>query len=973
MWGIGLSVQFRLIVYCCFFSSGAAGLVYEVVWARQLGLFLGITAFAHTAVITAYMAGLALGSWYFGRRSDATNRPLQLYAWLEIGVGLYAAMTPWAFTALQSAYAGMAGTAGVVGTTGHLARISIALVALLVPTFLMGGTLPSLVRGVTDRLAQLGSTTSRLYGINTLGAMTGTLLTGYVLIPQLGITTTIFVGVTLNLAVAALVLTTMRGSTAPEQPAVIEAQSDSRDEAAARVTVLVGFGAAGFAALLTQLAWIRALILMVGGSVYAFTIALACFLAGIGIGSLVYDRLFRTSAELTATSRLPHAAVTAGLAGLTIIAGVPLLAKLPEWFLAGYSAGLGDHFAQFQLYIFGLAFVLMFLPTLLMGVMFPLVAVIWTRQFAGAARGVGTAYAVNTAGTILGSLLGGLLILAWLGIQNSLVFAAAVYVSVGIVFWVGGTRGSSVSSRVGFPLGSLLVFAVCAWSLPPWDRVIWGNGVFYRPEHAVQGMEDRSLHDVMARNQLLYYEEGMDGTVVVSSDADQKYLVINGKPDASSVGDLQTQLMVGHMPALFHDHPRNALIIGLGSGITAGAVAAHDSIQQMTVLEILPEVVEASKYFVEENQHVLGDPRVELVTADARNYVLSTDETWDIIISEPSNPWISGISNLFTDDFFKLAKERLAPGGIMTQWFHSYSMGIEDVRSVLRTFSQSFAYVTVWHLQAGDLVMVGSDSPHELSLQRFARAQVDDKVGYDLKRARILSPRDMARLHLLSGDQLKSYIDGALLNTDDHPRIEFNAPRNLYSKTTRDNMVAIAKHIDRRTTALPLTGLATATETGIDVHAMELDIVFPDRSRISDVLARWLVWREPLEVDGEDHVGLGSSRQLQWLDLGVMHTVQATELAEMPPPTVMDDLLSSHLTLEAVGRGDISLHGGHQGRWLLTTRPGEIEVGIVWACPNRAAAFTRFLAYVRLPDPGVEQRESELVRLASHYRCQDPP
>jgi len=960
------------LIYACFFLSGAAGLIYEVVWARQLGLFLGITGFAHTAVITAYMAGLAAGSWYFGRRSDHTASPLRVYAWLEIGVGVYAATTPWLFSGLQSTYAGIAGVAGVVGTSGHLARITIALAALLIPTFLMGGTLPLLVRGVADTFSRLGTTTSRLYGVNTLGAMTGTLLAGYVLIRQFGITATIFTGVVINLAIAAAVLMVLRTMPEQDEPGTSDREAGVADGSGPRITVIIGFGAAGFAALLTQLAWIRALVLTVGGSVYAFTIALACFLAGIGIGSLTYNWIFPGSTRMTALARLPQTAVVAGLAGFTILAGIPLLAMLPEWFLAGYAAGLKDNFARFQAYIFGLAFALMFLPTLFMGVLFPLVTVIWTRHFASAGRGVGTAYAMNTAGTILGALLGGLLIVPWLGIQHSLVLAAGIYLLVAVTFWLAGTRSLSALGRSGLPVVSIVIFVTGTWYLPPWDSVVWGNGVYYRPEYTIEGMKEMSLHDVMAQNRLLYYEEGIDGTVAVSTDEDQKYLLINGKTDASSVGDLQTQLLLGHVPILFHKQPKKALIIGLGSGITAGAVAVHDSIEQITVLEILPEVVEASEFFIEENQHVLEDPRVELVSADARNYILAADQTWDIIISEPSNPWISGISNLFTRDFFQLARQQLAPGGIMTQWFHAYSMSVEDMKSVLRTFSESFAYVTVWHSQLGDILLVGAETPYDLSLQRFEQVQSDEKVGKDLERANMFSARDLARLHLLSGDQLKSYVAGAQLNTDDEPRIEFSAPRNLYAQTTRANMVSIATHMRGQPIVLPITGLARPSASGVDVQAMELDLVFPDRSTVSDLLARWLAWREPQVVDGEDYIGIGSSRQVQWRELGVPHMLRAILVEQQPTAAEMDDLLSSNLRQAPAESGDISMHGGHQGRWWLIAGVPDIELGIVWACPNKAGAFNRFFTYIRLPDPGKQFWGDELVRLAAHFRCQVP-
>ena len=287
-----------LLISACFFLSGLAGLIYEVVWARQLSLFLGITSYAHTAVITAYMAGLAAGSLYFGRRADRHPQPLKIYAWLEIGVGLYAAITPWLFTGLQLAYVSMSDVAQIGEMSGHLTRFSIALLALLIPTFLMGGTLPLLVRGFITELPELGKVTSRLYGINTLGAVLGTLLAGYLLLPEIGVKATIFTGVVINLAIASVVLALLHRvqpagvvrQTAQGEFTQRPAEPEESMPPGLRYVLLLGFGAAGFAALLTQMAWIRALILVVGGSVYAFTITLASFLAGIGLGSPFYTR-----------------------------------------------------------------------------------------------------------------------------------------------------------------------------------------------------------------------------------------------------------------------------------------------------------------------------------------------------------------------------------------------------------------------------------------------------------------------------------------------------------------------------------------------------------------------------------------------------------------------------------------------------------------------------------------------------------
>ncbi|MBT8062489.1 MAG: fused MFS/spermidine synthase, partial [Gammaproteobacteria bacterium] len=476
----------RGMVLLCFFLSGAAGLVYEVVWARQLSLFLGITSFAHTAVITAYMAGLAAGSLYFGRYADSSANPLRTYARLEIGICVYALMTPFMFDFLQAGYADIAGVAGISGMGGHLSRFAIALLALLIPTFLMGGTLPLLVRGFVSTLPELGRATGRLYGINTLGAMSGTLVAGYLLLPEFGIVITTFMAALVNLLIAIYILASIGASEGRREVATSH-KNEAVDAAPAsapvpvdrmtRIAILAGFGLAGFASLLTQMAWIRALIMVVGGSVYAFTITLASFLAGIGLGSLLYGWLLSRRWR-----HLQGAAVLALIIAFSLLAGLPILQKLPEWFLAGFSWLGFEHFMRFQFFIFALCFLIMIVPTVLMGALFPLVAVIWTRSNAHAAQGVGTAYAINTFGTIFGALLGGLFILPVTGVHNGIQLAASVYILSAILFWWPGSQGHSNLNRVAAVAVAIPLFLLAAAMIPPWDRAVMASGVYYRAD-----------------------------------------------------------------------------------------------------------------------------------------------------------------------------------------------------------------------------------------------------------------------------------------------------------------------------------------------------------------------------------------------------------------------------------------------------------------------------------------------------------
>lgn len=967
----------RRAVLACFFLSGMAGLIYEVVWARQLSLFLGITSFAHTAVITAYMAGLAAGSLYFGRRADRAASPLRVYAWLELGICAYAMLTPFLFDALQSGYAGLAGVAGVSGMPAHLARFAIALAALLVPTFLMGGTLPLLVRGFVSSLPELGGATSRLYGINTLGAMAGTLLAGYLLLPKFGILIATLAGVVVNLGIAIYIIAvTTPGPNGPGTRFVATETGPAEPAGElslwVRPAVLAGFAMAGFAALLTQMAWIRAMILVVGGSVYAFTITLASFLAGIGLGSLLYRWLAPRHGlgRALQQSRLARAAVLAALIGFALVAGLPLIGRLPHWFLAGFAAIGADRFALFQLFIFALSFGVMIVPTLLMGALFPLITVVWTRSNERAAGGVGAAYAINTTGTILGALLGGLLILPAIGVQRSVLLAASFYLLAAVLFWWPGSAGMGLLRRLG-GLAAVPLFLLAASQVPPWDRALMASGVYYRADATLALMKEQSLEEIIAESELLYYDEGLDGTVTVRRSDGERSLAVNGKTDASSSGDLPTQVLLGQIPLNMDREISNAMVIGLGSGITAGSIATDPRIESLTVLEISDEVVSASDWFLPENYGVLEDPRVRLVTADARNFLLASDQRYELIVSEPSNPWISGVSNLFTAEFFALAHERLTPGGLMTQWFHTYGMSPADFRTVLATFAQEFPHVSIWQSLPGDLIMVGSDEPHGLQLGRVPWQDREHGLTREMNRARLFSDRDLVRLYLLGGGALQAYTAGARLNSDRHPVVEFNAPRNLYAATELMNLELMFEFLRSQDLSVPVRRLLALTDNAIEATAFDARVAAPAGGVIDVQSAHWLISHRRF-ADGEREWGVGSQRRLVWQENGDGYYLQAEWQYEAPGTEALDQLLGVLMIgqRQEVGGAEVPGQVG-AARWSVHVEPvsGRSRIGLAWPCAAPTGGVTVLVAAKTLPEGSEPDWQQHLQEFTGRFSC----
>ena len=973
-----------LLISVCFFLSGLAGLIYEVVWARQLGLFLGITSYAHTAVITAYMAGLAAGSLYFGRYADRHSQSLKMYAWLEIGVGVYAAMTPWLFKFLQLGYAATADVSQVGEVSGYMGRFSIALLALLIPTFLMGGTLPLLVRGFVNELPGLGKVTGRFYGINTLGAMSGTLAAGYLLLPLLGIKATIFTAVLINLGVAFIVLG-MLHSLRPSQvtqkvtPVAERQKQESKRHSitsGSRYVVLVGFGLAGFASLLTQMAWIRAFILVVGGSVYAFTITLASFLAGIGLGSLFYIRYMASPgvawARFCPDGRMAQAALLALLISLTLLLGLPLIGQLPAWFLAGYAAGLKDSFFLFQLFIFFLSFSLMILPTLFMGALFPLVTVIWTRSIDQTGRGVGAAYAINATGTILGALLGGLFILPWLGVQHSIELAAGFYFLVASGFWLFSAGGLNRPRQYAVTIVAALVLLSTAWLIPPWNKTMMVSGVFSRPDGmkiAVDKQPDNNLQKVIDEYELLYYKEGTDATVAVRKKKDsagsQRTLVINGKADASSSGDMPTQVLLAQLPLALNRQAENALVIGLGSGITAGSLSTNKALKNITILEISDEVVEASTFFEPENYQVLSDPRVKLVTADARNYLLASAERYDLIISEPSNPWISGIANLFTDEFLKLAKSRLSENGAMTQWFHTYGMSDSDLKTMLKTFDDNFRHVSVWRIQEGDLALIGSDKPHAMSL-----AYALQSGAKEFSRARVNDERDLIGLYIFGGGALSRYVSGSKSNSDNTPVVEFNAPKYLYSLTKKSNMDNIFNYLQGGKQAVPMTDMVDQHDTHLDARFMRLRVAnsVTTAARIS---AQWMIDRPMVQLNMTSVAGLGSERLLTWMEGPARYQIRAVYLSADTSSDSLQELLDQLMSRTGRQGGTVKMTDGRDAIWLSNGAGNQtsLQLDIAWDCPAQDSGFIRYALNTSIPDPGLQGRAAALSDLVARFTC----
>ncbi|HEY1267521.1 MAG TPA: fused MFS/spermidine synthase [Candidatus Binatia bacterium] len=769
-------------LFLCFFLSGAAALVYEVVWMRMLTQIFGSTAYAVATVLAAFMAGLALGSYVFGRLAERRTSLLRLYGALELGVGVYGFVAPSLFFAARGIYAPLFWLYELSPGAFNIVLFILAFLLLALPTFLMGATLPVLSQVFVRNKGHLGQRIGDLYATNTLGAVVGCALAGYYLIPQLGLSSTVYTAAIGNIVIAVIV---MMLSLAPYGEAW-EAADEKADVAPGRRTptewlLLAAIALSGAAAMIFENAWTHALTLVIGGSVYSFTTMLLTFLVGLAAGGYLYARVLgRQPVTITAFG------VVELSVGITAITTIPMFEKLPLVFLRLHES-FGDSFALFLAIQVLLAFVVMFIPALLLGMTFPLVVSLFTQNICRVGSSVGTTYASNTLGAIAGAFIGGFVLLPLVGIQHSIVIGALLNLAVACALLIGDARpGRPVRLAIGGAVSAALVIIGLRFTY--WDPVVMTSGVtVYANRYAAIPTDSLRLEE-MHRDRLLYYREGLTATISVHEMRFKtyRYFKTNGKVDGS-YGDALTMLMTGYLPMLLRPDARDVAVIGLGTGMTVKAVGTFP-VKKIDVLEIEPAMAEAAAYFGQKNGHILKDPRVRLIPSDGRNYLMAVPRQYDLIISEPSNPWIAGIASLFTRDFYATARQKLTPDGVFAQWLHNYSMSPDDFRMVLRTFAEAFPHVSVWNFQESDFLLIGSQKEQGFDYPRAQKFLSSNEILRDDFQSLGLSDAySVLGFYRMGRPELLRLAEGAEYNTDDNARLEFSAPRSLGTNTSELN------------------------------------------------------------------------------------------------------------------------------------------------------------------------------------------
>ncbi len=759
----------------CFFFSGAAGLIDQVVWSKALGLIFGHTAYAVATVLAVFMAGLASGSAWIGGRSERWGQPIALYGWLELGVAATAAISLAGLAGVRAAY--VAAYPYAVGNASALLvlRFVGSALVLFLPTFLMGGTLPVLVRGLARDAAELGARLSRLYWMNTAGAVVGTFAAGFLFLPSLGLRRTLGIAVALNFAAGALALVLARGEPAPTSSKEINLPEkvEPPPSSAPSIFFLICFAIVGATAMSYEIGWTRLLSTQLGSSTYAFTLMLGTFLTGIVLGSALFERWSRRHGPDSMTF-----AVTQTLTALAALAFLVfftrLIEVLPPILRATHESFRGLVLAQFA------TSALAMLPTaVVFGFNFPAVVVLIAgpRSISGAGAGaaVGRAYAWNTLGAIVGAIAAGFWLMPRLGSFHLLAATAGVNLALAAAISFASAR--RLPRKILAVAGNLLAVVAAAF--------IGFSNYFYDPAVAsfntvmYWNLYDRplTLRENAHALDIVYFRDGLNANISVAKTDDYIALRTNGKVDASN-HDATTQLLLGHLAALAHP-PRRVLLVGFGSGMTASALVGYPELERLDVVEIEPAVVGAAPLLAQLNRNVLLDPRVQVTFDDARNFLFTTRQKYDLIISEPSNPWIAGVATLFTRDFYAAVRGRLTPDGVFVQWMQAYSLYPEDLRMLFATFLSEFHGATLWHGDAPDLILMAPSPPSGEILQRAQAMYGLPRLHEDFAQLGMEEAAGLFGFYLLDDNGLRKFSSGAQINTDDQTLLEYHAPRSL--------------------------------------------------------------------------------------------------------------------------------------------------------------------------------------------------
>lgn len=772
------------------FASGLNGLVMEIVFRRELLLLLGVTHYSLGTVLAVFMAGLALGSFLCGRIIDRIIFPVRLYGILEIGVGLSGLLLIPLLPFLHGLAMKIHGAVGAAGSPSILLKALLAAAVLIVPTTFMGGTLPVVGKALAQGRRTAAPSLGLLYGLNTIGGVLGVLGATFWFLDKWGANITlvsvclgnVLIGVTAFRVFGKAV----RVDTEPfvEKPPKHPAPSAESYFSKPTFLPLLAFFVSGFSALSLEVHWTRILAYVIGSHGYAFGLILAGFLTGIALGSLILSSFVNKI-------RRPLPWLGAILILLGASSGVVSLLFFNMRGLTGWltvnAAGSWARFITLEMVVL---FGILLVPTLCMGAAFPLVMAAVTRDYSRLGNRVGTAYALNTVGSILGASLAGFVIIPLMGISWGLKVTILAPVATGLILFLFPENRIWFKAGAGAAAGALIVLILL-------------------------GPSGQSLQPLRTGERLIFYDESSSATVAVREDGDgTRMLSINGLDEVPvDPASLLTFRTLAHMPLLMHPDPRRVMVLALGGGITTGSTALHP-LEQIDVVELCPPVVIAARYFSRWNHGVLDDPRLRVILQDGRNHLLTTSNTYDVITADATHPWSADSWILYTREMYRLVRSRLSSNGLFCQWIPLHWMSREDFQCILRTMRSVFPYMSLWYT-GSYVVAVGSLNPQTFDLAALGQRMAQKEIRQDLESVGIDSPESLLGLHILNEDGIDAFVGDGPLNTDDRAYLEHSAARCFGRETTPENLEDLTR-VRSLTASLLVSGTGKTIEPGFD-------------------------------------------------------------------------------------------------------------------------------------------------------------
>lgn len=764
--------MFHYLIYLLFFLSGATGLIYQLIWVRKLVLIFGNTTYATSSILTAFMGGLALGSYLIGKHADRIKAPLRTYGWLELGIGASATLILFFFLPVSDGvYIWLYNLIGNQTFIFNVVRFLLSILILIIPTTLMGGTLPVISKYFIRDSTHFGQRLGRLYGFNTLGAVVGAFFTGYFLISFFGVSATLWIAIGLNLAIGltALILDRPRETTTgvvkkdkkpqrkatpvPELPAKIRAY-----EPRVAKLVLWLFGIAGFVSLAYEVVWTRALIFFISSTTYSFTIILTTFLVGIALGSLLVAKWIDRMPRLVLWFSVFEIFIA-----ITAVATIFLLMHLHTFQNALIALVQPDNWTLVSILLFLTAFLILILPTIGMGAVFPIVNRIYVENIAQIGKGVGYVYMANTIGAILGSFLSGFVLIPLLGMNATILFLALVNLGLGLVSILNETDFQARKMRyLTFSVAAVVVFGLIGISTFTTRPIFLKTAGFFE-------------------TRLLDHKDTAAGTVSVLEKKDQlniwgrnvRYLNVNGHNTAhTTFSDMVIHKMLAHLPMLLTPNPRHALVVGFGFGNTCRSFLDYPKLKSLDCVELVEYEKHTAEFFKTENEGIFEDSRFSFIENDGRNYILAARKQYDIISINSVDPKFS--PTLYTEEFYRKCLRRLNENGQLVAWLPIYGMSLEEVQSLVKSFITVFPNSSLWYNNPEHLLLLGAKGNYPIDLAQVKARMELPEVAASLAAIHLNDPFALLATYFCGSPGLYKFSGSVPGHTDNHPLVEFS-------------------------------------------------------------------------------------------------------------------------------------------------------------------------------------------------------